>query len=96
MTLADVGMALEVFCFGYPFVMAWYWITGGLLFRWVRERHEPPPGQPPLLASYPAVSLLVPCFNEEQQPGRLAALAAIAIRTRNPGHQRRLATARHD
>ena len=78
MTLVDVGGALEVFCFGYPFVMAWYWITGGLLFRWIRERHEPRPDQPPPLASYPAVSLLVPCFNEEQQIAEtFAALAAI-------------------
>lgn len=58
---------LGMFCFGYPFVMAWYWLCGGLLFRLLRERHEPRPGTPPPLAHYPGVSLLVPCFNESAQ-----------------------------
>ena len=52
------------FTFGYPFVMAWYWMTGGVLYGLVRERHEPRPGEPPPLASYPPVSILVPCHNE--------------------------------
>ena len=26
------------FCFGYPFVMAWYWMAGGILFYLTRER----------------------------------------------------------
>lgn len=59
--------ALAVFCFGYPFVMAWYWMTGGVLYRVLRERHEPPPESPPPLADYPGVSIIVPCFNEEAQ-----------------------------
>jgi hypothetical protein len=29
------------FTFGYPFVMAWYWMTGGILHRLVRAWHEP-------------------------------------------------------
>ena len=57
--------ALLALCFGYPFVMAWYWIVGGLLHQALRERHEPPFDQPPPLAEYPPVSILVPCFNEE-------------------------------
>jgi len=52
------------FTFGYPFVMAWYWMTGGALHRLVRGWGEPLPGQPPALASYPPVSILVPCHNE--------------------------------
>ena len=52
------------FTFGYPFVMAWYWMTGRLLYGLVRERHEPQPGEPPPLSSYPPVSILVPCHNE--------------------------------
>ena len=44
--------------------MAWYWMTGGLLYRFIRGRHEPRPGEPPPLASYPPVSILVPCHNE--------------------------------
>jgi biofilm PGA synthesis N-glycosyltransferase PgaC len=69
---------LAVFCFGYPFVMAWYWMTGGILYRVLRERREPPPESPPVLSAYPSVSVLVPCFNEEAQAeetfGVLAAL----------------------
>ena len=56
---------LLAFCFGYPFVMAWYWIVGGLLHQALRERHEPPHDRPPTLDAYPPVSILVPCFNEE-------------------------------
>jgi biofilm PGA synthesis N-glycosyltransferase PgaC len=58
---------LVAFCFGYPFVMAWYWMTGGILYRLMRERHEPRPDDPPRLAEYPKVSILVPCHNEEAQ-----------------------------
>ena len=57
--------ALAVLCFGYPFVMSWYWIVGGLLHEQVRERFEPPWDAPPRLDAYPPVSILVPCFNEE-------------------------------
>jgi poly-beta-1,6-N-acetyl-D-glucosamine synthase len=70
--------ALGMFCFGYPFVMAWYWMSGALLYRLLRERHEPLPDEPPVLADYPGVSLLVPCHNEadnaEETFGVLAAL----------------------
>jgi len=58
---------LGAFAFGYPFVMAWYWMTGGLLFRWFRERNEPMPDHPPALPEYPLVSILIPCHNEEKQ-----------------------------
>jgi len=54
----------QSFCFGYPFIMSWYWMAGGILYRWLRERHQPPPWEPPQLDSYPAVSVLVPCHNE--------------------------------
>ncbi|HSW82648.1 MAG TPA: poly-beta-1,6-N-acetyl-D-glucosamine synthase [Usitatibacter sp.] len=62
MTALDALLAL---CFGYPFVMSWYWIVGGLLHEQGRERFEPPPDAPPRLDAYPPVSILVPCFNEE-------------------------------
>ena len=52
------------FTVGYPFVMAWYWMSGGILHRIVRGWNEPPPDEPPPLASYPPVSILVPCHNE--------------------------------
>jgi len=63
MTAYDALLAL---CFGYPFVMSWYWIVGALLHEQTRERLEPPFDAPPRLDSYPPVSILVPCFNEEE------------------------------
>ncbi|HEY7292808.1 MAG TPA: poly-beta-1,6-N-acetyl-D-glucosamine synthase [Vicinamibacterales bacterium] len=75
----DVRAVLAAVCFGYPFVMAWYWMAGGLLFRYVRERHEPLPTLPPPLASHPLVSILVPCHNEENQAAEtFGALSQIA------------------
>jgi cellulose synthase/poly-beta-1,6-N-acetylglucosamine synthase-like glycosyltransferase len=56
---------LPAICFGYPFVMAWYWMSGGLLYRWIRGRHEPLYDAPVALVEYPSVSILVPCHNEE-------------------------------
>ena len=61
-TIGDFIGALIV---SYPFVMAWYWMVGSLLLYWLRGRHEPPQDQPPKLHEYPAVSILVPCHNEE-------------------------------
>lgn len=58
---------IAAFCFGYPFVMALFWMTGGLLYVGLRGRHEPRPEHPPKLPSYPGVSVLVPCHNEERQ-----------------------------
>ena len=63
----DLQALLTAFCFGYPFVMAWYWMAGGVLYRWIRERHERLPSKPPGLPAYPLVSILVPCHNEEKQ-----------------------------
>jgi poly-beta-1,6-N-acetyl-D-glucosamine synthase len=56
---------LQGLCFGYPFVMTLYWIVGALLNHALREGLEPPHDQPPKLASYPPVSILIPCFDEE-------------------------------
>jgi biofilm PGA synthesis N-glycosyltransferase PgaC len=69
---------LPAICFGYPFVMAWYWMSGGLLYRWIRGRHEPLYDAPVALVEYPSVSILVPCHNEEAQAGEtFGILAAI-------------------
>jgi len=46
---------LPAICFGYPFVMAWYWMSGGLLYRWIRGRHEPLYDAPSTLVEYPSV-----------------------------------------
>lgn len=51
-------------CFGYPFVMAWFWIGGGLLFYVLRERRMPPQTRPGPLENWPGISILVPCYNE--------------------------------
>jgi biofilm PGA synthesis N-glycosyltransferase PgaC len=58
---------MEAICFGYLFVMAWYWMSGGLLYRWLRGHREPLYDAPPKLTEYPPVSILVPCHNEEAQ-----------------------------
>jgi poly-beta-1,6-N-acetyl-D-glucosamine synthase len=72
----SIGNFLEALCFGYPFVMAWYWMSGGLLYHLIRGRHEPLYDAPLTLSEYPPVSILVPCHNEEAQAeetlGRLA------------------------
>jgi biofilm PGA synthesis N-glycosyltransferase PgaC len=63
----NLKILLAAFAFGYPFVMAWYWMAGGVLFRCFRERHQPAPDAAPALETYPMVSIIVPCHNEEQQ-----------------------------
>ena len=57
-------MGIGAGCFGYPFVMAWYWMVGGLLFYITRERHMAPTDRPPLIEHPPPISILVPCYNE--------------------------------
>jgi len=55
---------LAQFCFGYPFIMSWYWITGSLLYWVIRERNQPHFSHPPTLPFIPFVSVILPCFNE--------------------------------
>ena len=43
MDWVPIANFIKGFMFGYPFVMAWYWMVGGLLYHWLRERHEPRP-----------------------------------------------------
>src|SRR3954468_7199946 len=57
---------LPLFCFGYPFVMAWYWIAGGLFYRVWRERGFNKPDDPPPLDEWPPISILIPCYNESE------------------------------
>jgi poly-beta-1,6-N-acetyl-D-glucosamine synthase len=61
-TITFLLAAWPNFCFGYPFVMAWYWMAGGILFYLTRERTNaaPDPGS----ESWPPISILVPCYNE--------------------------------
>ena len=56
----DFMLILPQFCFGYPFVMAWYWMAGGILFYVVRERSMPPQDQPPSMDEWPPITVIVP------------------------------------
>src|SRR5215813_10110247 len=71
-------VAIPFFCFGYPFIMSWYWMAGGGLYYFTRERRanrwevQPPP------KGWPPISILVPCYNEgENAAETLAAAAAV-------------------
>lgn len=67
------------FAFYYPIVMAFFWIAGGLYYYLRRERGQPLPENPPPMERYPFVSILVPCFNEEEHiASTVAALSAQA------------------
>ncbi|WP_421566953.1 poly-beta-1,6-N-acetyl-D-glucosamine synthase [Stenotrophomonas sp. PD6] len=67
MNAADFEPLIAGLCFGYPYVLAWYWMVGGVLFHLLREAHEPPYDQPPPLDEPPPISVLVPCHNEIRQ-----------------------------
>src|SRR4051812_17469153 len=69
---------IQDFAFGYPFVMAWYWIAGGVLYRGLLGRFEPLFEETPKLDKTPFVSILIPCHNEEAQAVEtLTVLAAL-------------------
>ena len=62
-----LGNILLSFAFYYPLVMAWIWICGGMWFYLRRERSRPtgvmtPPAS---LPEAPPCSILIPCFNEQ-------------------------------
>jgi poly-beta-1,6-N-acetyl-D-glucosamine synthase len=56
---------LQEFALIYPLFMAYLWIVGGIyyFFHWER-RGKHPVDQPPGLARYPGVSIIVPAHNE--------------------------------
>jgi biofilm PGA synthesis N-glycosyltransferase PgaC len=62
--LQFLAIAMPMFCFGYPFVMAWYWMAGGVLFWVTRERMMAPQNRPEPIEHWPPISILVPCYNE--------------------------------
>jgi len=64
--LRDVFQNLPAFCFSYPFIMAWYWMAGGLFYHLWRERGFNTPDDPPALDEWPPISVLIPCFNESE------------------------------
>jgi len=59
--------AVSHFIFFYPLFMAVFWMIGAILFFFRRERKV---NQPPVLAEYPFVSILVPCHNEKGSIGK--------------------------
>ena len=61
--LEHLWQLLLGFVFYYPLFMSYLWMMGALLF-YRRERKEPPYQTPPVLEQPPAVSVLIPCFNE--------------------------------
>ena len=50
------------FVFFYPLFMALFWVVGSLVFYFRRERRRL---SPPEMESYPHVTVLVPCHNEQ-------------------------------
>ena len=56
---------LSRFIFYYPLLMAYVWMLGGVIyyFRWERNRGNVLDDLP-VLTEYPAVSILIPCYNE--------------------------------
>ncbi len=51
------------FVFYYPLIMAWMWIIGGIYFFVRREMPRP---TFPVLTETPGCSILIPCYNEEE------------------------------
>jgi poly-beta-1,6-N-acetyl-D-glucosamine synthase len=62
---AGFGFLLD-FVFYYPLFMAYLWMIGSIDYYFRREYRQPSPEQPPSLPTYPKVSFIVPCHNEEQ------------------------------
>lgn len=54
-------LLISLFVFWYPLVMSTFWIIGGILFYYRREKKPSLP-----LIETPMVSILVPCYNEEE------------------------------
>jgi biofilm PGA synthesis N-glycosyltransferase PgaC len=64
--MGDVWGMLIAFVFLYPLFMSFVWSIGAIAFYFLYERHpHRVVNQPPALADYPLVAILVPCFNEE-------------------------------
>lgn len=75
-TLDFVLLALPQFCFGYPFVMAWYWMAGGAFFYFARERRMAPQNRPEPIENWPPITILVPCYNEAENAEETLTTAA--------------------
>jgi biofilm PGA synthesis N-glycosyltransferase PgaC len=69
-------VAIPMFCFGYPFIMSWYWMAGGALFYVTREISSDAQGAPQPGEAWPPISILVPCYNEGDNAEETLATAA--------------------
>jgi cellulose synthase/poly-beta-1,6-N-acetylglucosamine synthase-like glycosyltransferase len=61
---ALLAETVGIFCFGYPFVLSRYWMTGAILFWCSTERRYAPLTHPPSWAADQPISVIVPCYNE--------------------------------
>jgi poly-beta-1,6-N-acetyl-D-glucosamine synthase len=64
--LATAGTVLLSFVFWYPLVMSAVWMVGAAIFWWRRERAQPAWEAPVPVENPPPISVLIPCFNEEE------------------------------
>jgi biofilm PGA synthesis N-glycosyltransferase PgaC len=64
--LATAEKVLLSYVFWYPLVMSAVWMVGAAVFWWRQERAEPRWDAPVPLADPPPISVLIPCFNEEE------------------------------
>ncbi|QTF07808.1 poly-beta-1,6 N-acetyl-D-glucosamine synthase [Brenneria izadpanahii] len=82
--LVFTGEAMLYFIFLWPLFMSGIWMAGGLYFWFHYERHWPwgKDVPPPTLKGEPLVSVLIPCYNEEQN-ARETIEAALAQRYQN-------------
>ncbi|MDZ7778446.1 MAG: poly-beta-1,6-N-acetyl-D-glucosamine synthase [Gemmatimonadota bacterium] len=63
--LFSFSSVLLDFVFYYPLFMAYIWMIGGVYYYFHWERKEGAPDDPPKLDVVPSVSILIPCFDEE-------------------------------
>jgi biofilm PGA synthesis N-glycosyltransferase PgaC len=61
----DIAHAVSGFVFYYPLTMSYIWIIGAIIYYFLWERRDGDTvDNLPVLANYPAVSILIPCYNE--------------------------------
>ncbi|WP_407354600.1 poly-beta-1,6-N-acetyl-D-glucosamine synthase [Luteimonas sp. R10] len=81
MTMSPTLALLFSFAFFYPIVMSFFWMSGGLYYYFRRERKSRTRTDPPPMETYPAATILVPCYNEA---GNVDETIAAALAQRYP------------
>ena len=69
-------VAIPMFCFGYPFIMSWYWMAGGALFYFTREVSADAEAGRRSGETWQPISILVPCYNEGENAEETLGTAA--------------------